>query len=215
MTSTTATASVPLRSDEVGRLFGQTMGLVALTAGLFALGAYIGRDLSGGWAIWWFLVSFAVLLGMNACCWVSCSVRRAGWPGARRRPVLHRRATVSRRRRLHADEVDCEFDRAVYRRLGSVALSPSGVSAVATARPNSSPPSRSNTSLDLTAERAAWPTRQRRRSYEDEEAVWFIEAPRATWVRYRRTAPASDSTWCARAGMNRLKKARSPMHRVR
>jgi FtsH-binding integral membrane protein len=66
MTSTTATASVPLRSDEVGRLFGQTMGLVALTAGLFALGAYIGRDLSGGWAIWWFLVSFAVLLGMNA-----------------------------------------------------------------------------------------------------------------------------------------------------
>jgi uncharacterized protein len=66
MTSTTATASVPLRSDEVGRLFGQTMGLVALTAGLFALGAYIGRDLSGGWAIWWFLVSFALLLGMNA-----------------------------------------------------------------------------------------------------------------------------------------------------
>jgi FtsH-binding integral membrane protein len=65
MTSTTATASVPLRREEVGRLFGQTMGLVALTAGLFALGAYIGRDLSGGWAICWFLVSFAVLLGMN------------------------------------------------------------------------------------------------------------------------------------------------------
>lgn len=66
MTSTTATASVPLRREEAGRLFGQTMGLVALTAGLFALGAYIGRDLSGGWAICWFLVSFAVLLGMNS-----------------------------------------------------------------------------------------------------------------------------------------------------
>jgi uncharacterized protein len=65
MTSTTATASVPLRSDEVGRLFGQTMGLVALTAGLFALGPYTGRDLSGG-AICWFVVSLAVLLGMNA-----------------------------------------------------------------------------------------------------------------------------------------------------
>ena len=66
MTSTTATVPVPLRRAEAGRLFGQTMGLVALTAGLFALGAYIGRDLSGGWAICWFLVSFAVLLGMNA-----------------------------------------------------------------------------------------------------------------------------------------------------
>ena len=27
------------------------MGLVALTLGLLALGAYIGRDLSGGWGI--------------------------------------------------------------------------------------------------------------------------------------------------------------------
>jgi FtsH-binding integral membrane protein len=66
VTSTTTAASVPLRRAEAGRLFGQTMGLVALTAGLFALGAYVGRDLSGGWAICWFLVSFAVLLGMNA-----------------------------------------------------------------------------------------------------------------------------------------------------
>jgi len=66
MTSTTATVAAPLRRDEAGRFFGQTMGLVAVTAGVFALGAYIGRDLSGGWAICWFLVSFAVLLGMNA-----------------------------------------------------------------------------------------------------------------------------------------------------
>ena len=66
MTATTATVTAPVRRDEAGRLFDQTMGLVALTAGLFALGAYIGRDASGGWAICWFLVSFAVLLAMNA-----------------------------------------------------------------------------------------------------------------------------------------------------
>lgn len=41
------------------------MGLVALTAALFALGAYLGRELSGGWAICFFVFSFAVLLGMN------------------------------------------------------------------------------------------------------------------------------------------------------
>jgi modulator of FtsH protease len=41
-------------------------GRVAVTAGLFALGAYIGRNASGGWAICWFIVAFAVLLAMNA-----------------------------------------------------------------------------------------------------------------------------------------------------
>ena len=35
--------------DQARALFGQTMGLVAVTAGLFALGAYLGRDLSYGW----------------------------------------------------------------------------------------------------------------------------------------------------------------------
>jgi FtsH-binding integral membrane protein len=65
-TSTTPAASAPLSRDETGRLFGQTMGLVALTAGVFALGAYIGRDTSGGFAIVCFLAALAVLLGMNA-----------------------------------------------------------------------------------------------------------------------------------------------------
>ena len=55
---------------DVGRegtraLFGQTMGLVALTAGLFAVGAYLGRDLSYGWGLVLYLVSFGCLLGMN------------------------------------------------------------------------------------------------------------------------------------------------------
>jgi uncharacterized protein len=67
MTSTTTetTASLPLSRDESGALLGQTMGLVAVTAGVFALGAYLGRDLSGGWAILWYIAAFALLLGMN------------------------------------------------------------------------------------------------------------------------------------------------------
>jgi FtsH-binding integral membrane protein len=65
-TSTTTAASAPITRDETSRLFGQTMGLVALTAALFALGAYIGRDLSGGWAILFYVGAFALLIGMNA-----------------------------------------------------------------------------------------------------------------------------------------------------
>jgi modulator of FtsH protease len=42
------------------------MGLVALTAGFFALGAYIGRDTSGMWWILWYLAAFGVLIAMNA-----------------------------------------------------------------------------------------------------------------------------------------------------
>jgi hypothetical protein len=36
--------------DETGTLLGQTMGLVAATAGLFALGAYLSRDVSHQWS---------------------------------------------------------------------------------------------------------------------------------------------------------------------
>jgi uncharacterized protein len=51
--------------DESRTLFGQTMGLVAITAGLFALGAYLGRDLSYGWGFAAFIASFALLIGIN------------------------------------------------------------------------------------------------------------------------------------------------------
>ena len=63
MASTTTTPSVSLSRDEERGLFGQTMGLVALTAGCFALGAYVGRNASGGWAILCYILSFAVLWG--------------------------------------------------------------------------------------------------------------------------------------------------------
>jgi ATPase family associated with various cellular activities (AAA) len=64
MTATATTKAVrrPVSRSETGGLFGQTMGLVALTAGLFALGAYICRDTSAGWAILFYVASFGVLL---------------------------------------------------------------------------------------------------------------------------------------------------------
>jgi modulator of FtsH protease len=46
-------------------VFGQTMGLVAVTAGLFTLGAYLGRNLSSGAGLLLFVASFACLIGLN------------------------------------------------------------------------------------------------------------------------------------------------------
>jgi FtsH-binding integral membrane protein len=59
-----AFASFGARTD-TKTLFGQTMGLVAVTTGLFALGAYLGRDLSGGWGLLFWIAAFAGLLAMN------------------------------------------------------------------------------------------------------------------------------------------------------
>jgi FtsH-binding integral membrane protein len=50
---------------EAGSLFGQTMALVAVTSGLFALGAYLGRGLSGGWGLIFFIASFGCLIALN------------------------------------------------------------------------------------------------------------------------------------------------------
>jgi len=51
--------------DQTATLFGQTMGLVAMTAGFFAAGAYAGRHLSEGAAIVSWIAAFVVLLIMN------------------------------------------------------------------------------------------------------------------------------------------------------
>ena len=51
--------------DRAHTLFAQTMGYVAVTAGFFALGAYLGRNLSEGWAFVWFIIAFACLIAMN------------------------------------------------------------------------------------------------------------------------------------------------------
>ena len=65
MESSTAVTQPSLTRDETGTLLGQTMGLVAVTAGLFALGAYLGRDLSYGWGLVLFIASFGCLIGLN------------------------------------------------------------------------------------------------------------------------------------------------------
>jgi modulator of FtsH protease len=52
---------------EVGThtLFAQTMGYVAATTGLFALGAYLGRNLSDGWGWVFYILSFVCLIAMR------------------------------------------------------------------------------------------------------------------------------------------------------
>jgi uncharacterized protein len=49
----------------VRTLFGHTMGLVAVTAAFFAGGAYLGRNMSSGAGILWFIASFACLFGIR------------------------------------------------------------------------------------------------------------------------------------------------------
>jgi FtsH-binding integral membrane protein len=60
----------PRQGDGITRsqahtLFAVTMGYVAITAALFALGAYLGRNLSGAVGIIAFVVAFGVLIGMR------------------------------------------------------------------------------------------------------------------------------------------------------
>jgi modulator of FtsH protease len=54
----------PVRG-QVHALFAQTMGYVAATAALFALGAWLGRNLTGGVGIVVFIAAFAALFGMR------------------------------------------------------------------------------------------------------------------------------------------------------
>src|SRR5580658_3002412 len=51
--------------SEAHTLFSQTMGYVAVTAALFALGAWLGRNLTGGVGIVAFIAAFAALIGMQ------------------------------------------------------------------------------------------------------------------------------------------------------
>jgi len=46
-------------------LLGQVMGYVAVTVGFAALGAYLGRDLSGGAGLLLFIAAFGVIIGLN------------------------------------------------------------------------------------------------------------------------------------------------------
>ncbi len=51
--------------DRTRTLFGQVMWYVAATAGFFALGSYLGRDLGHGIALIAFIAAFVCLISMN------------------------------------------------------------------------------------------------------------------------------------------------------
>ena len=57
--------SVAVDRDRARAVFGQTMGLVALTCVVAAIGAYLARDISRGWGIVAFIGAFGCILGLN------------------------------------------------------------------------------------------------------------------------------------------------------
>jgi FtsH-binding integral membrane protein len=58
-------SAVSLDRDQTRAVFGQVMGLVALTVGFLALGAYLGRNMTGGLGILFFIGGFGCLIGLN------------------------------------------------------------------------------------------------------------------------------------------------------
>jgi FtsH-binding integral membrane protein len=55
-----------LTNDRTRRLLGQVMGYVAVTVAFAALGAYVGRDLSGVSGLVLFIAAFAAVFGLNS-----------------------------------------------------------------------------------------------------------------------------------------------------
>src|SRR3954466_1642770 len=55
----------PIAHDQARALLGHVMGLVAVTVGFTALGAYLGRDLSGATGLVLFIGAFACIVGLN------------------------------------------------------------------------------------------------------------------------------------------------------
>src|SRR4051812_50090769 len=64
----------PAAAVDSRAVFGQVMGLVAVTVGFFALGAYIGRDLSNTTGFILFIGAFPFLFRLYP------AVKRAGGP---------------------------------------------------------------------------------------------------------------------------------------
>jgi modulator of FtsH protease len=57
--------SSAVTGDRARAVFGQVMGLVALTVGCVALGAYVGRHLTGGVGIGFFVGALVCVIGLN------------------------------------------------------------------------------------------------------------------------------------------------------
>lgn len=60
-----AVGGIAVGRDRTREVFGQVMGLVALTVACTALGAYIGRNLTGGTGLFLFLGAFACVFGLQ------------------------------------------------------------------------------------------------------------------------------------------------------
>ena len=56
---------VPQTRDRARAVFGEVMGLVAITCLFTALGAYIGRDLTGAWWILPWALALGCIIGLN------------------------------------------------------------------------------------------------------------------------------------------------------
>src|SRR5579884_2344160 len=57
--------SAALERDRTRAVFGQVMGLVAVTVGCAALGAYVGRNLTGGAGLLMIIGVFGCVIGLN------------------------------------------------------------------------------------------------------------------------------------------------------
>jgi modulator of FtsH protease len=60
-----ALAGKAIARDQTRELLGQVMGYVAVTVGFAALGAYLGRELSGAAGLVLFIGAFACIVGLN------------------------------------------------------------------------------------------------------------------------------------------------------
>src|SRR3954453_19876483 len=56
---------LPIAHDQARALLGQVMGLVAVAVGFAALGAYLGRNLSGAAGLLLFIGAFGCIIGLN------------------------------------------------------------------------------------------------------------------------------------------------------
>ncbi len=70
MSTFTSTSDTPVLGGQAierdaRALLGQVMGYVAVTVGFTALGAYLGRDLSGATGLVLFIAGFAAIVGLN------------------------------------------------------------------------------------------------------------------------------------------------------
>jgi modulator of FtsH protease len=63
---TPAVGSEAAARDRTRELLGQVMGFVAVTVGFAALGAYLGRDLSGATGLLLFIAAFAYIFALNS-----------------------------------------------------------------------------------------------------------------------------------------------------